>query len=254
MRAPVSVAVVIGLLAVAPHATAQTADKSMTVFVTAAEVTDVVKLDKATEKQLRADIDAARKARKELEKQLKAKHGNKRENWPPEAEEQYFDAEEAEALANADWEYRRVRQAGLADSADDLKKSLAGEGMAGAKENVTLVSTREEAQLVVEVDGRRSSNTAGGFRDNNYWVTFKLLPGPKLATDRFKAAPRYRFRKLGYESWRLAIPRDETPFYRFEAYAQMRWGLAANVASAVIEDFIAKNYDVLVRPTTVERR
>src|SRR6185503_19644362 len=75
---------------------AQGTAKAMTVFVTAAEVVDVTKVDKETQKRLEAAIRAAEKKRKDLEKTLKAQHGNKRENWPQEAQDAFYDAEEAE--------------------------------------------------------------------------------------------------------------------------------------------------------------
>ena len=246
-------AICFALVVAAPFdASAQTAARAMTVFVTAAEVTDIAKIDKETEKRLRAAIQAANKARRDLEKQLKATHGNKRENWPSEAQNQYLDAEEAEAQAVADWEYRRVKQANLSDSAEDLKKSIIGEGMSGAKENIKLVDTRDAAQLIVEVDGRRSSNTAGGFRDNNYWVTFKIMPGPKLGSAKLNAVRDYRYgwSFTGARAVRLARPRDEFPWFRFEVYAEMRYGLAANGASRVLEHFIETSFDALTRPTS----
>src|SRR5687767_8178502 len=89
------------LLAAGPRA--EGSDKTMTVLVTAAEVQDVVKIDKATEKRLQAAMKAARDKRKDLEKALQAKHGKKREAWPPEAQDACDEAEEAEALANADY-------------------------------------------------------------------------------------------------------------------------------------------------------
>ena len=49
-------------------ARAQAADRTMTVFVTAAAVADVGKIDKATETRLLDAIKAARQTRKDLEK------------------------------------------------------------------------------------------------------------------------------------------------------------------------------------------
>ena len=166
-------------------------------------------------------------------------------------QDSYYSVEEAEALANADWAYRQTKPSGLSDSANDIKKSLNGDGLAGKKENVTVVPTREDAQLIVEVNGRRSANTGGGFRDNEYWVSFVIKAGPRLAADRFNAVPpTYKFRRFGYNAWRLAIPRPEKPEWRFEAYGDLRWSTAANVASLVIEDFVAKNYDALTSVAT----
>jgi hypothetical protein len=233
---------------------AQTSDKSMAVWVTAAEVVDVTKIDKETEKQLTTAIKDAEKARKDLEKSLKTQHGNKRETWPQEAQDRLYDAQEAEALANANWAYRKVKQEGLSDTVDDLKKSLIGDGVAGKKENVRLVSSPEQAQLIVEVNGRRSaySGTKGGvfaIRDDHFYISFLVKAGPQLAADRFAAVPRtYRFHRFSYQAWRLAIPRADSPVWRFEAFGDLRWGAAANVASAVVEDFIAKNYDLMIAP------
>ena len=35
-----------------------------------------------------------------------------------------YDAEEAEALAEADWAYRKAKQEGLNDTAEDIRKSI----------------------------------------------------------------------------------------------------------------------------------
>jgi hypothetical protein len=227
----------------------QSADKAMTVFVTAAGVVDVAKVDKDTEKQLRAAMDAAEEARKDLEKDLEAKHGSKKDTWPQEAQDRYYDAEEAEELAHADWDYRRMKQSALADTAEDIRKSLAGDGMAGKKENVNVVSSRDEAQLIIEVVGRRSAKTLPTqLRADRYYVSFLIKQGPKLMAAHFAAVTRdYRFRRVLYSAWRLQTPTPEAPVWRFDAYGDQRWGNAANTASVVIEDFIAKNYDVIMK-------
>lgn len=245
-----------GFVLLSADVEAQSTDKAMTVFVTAAEVVDVRKVDKETEKRLRAAIKDAEKKRRDLEKTLKAQHGNKRESWPQEAQDAYYDAEEVEALANADWGYRRVKQEGLSDSVEDIKKTVAGDGLAGKKDNITIVQTMDEAQLIVEVNGRRSANsgTQGGLvglRDDQFWISFLLKPGPKLSADRFAAVPRdYRLRNFRYNVLRLAAPRAESPQWRFEAYNTQRWGMAANAASILIEDFIAKNHAAMMAPGT----
>ena len=245
-------AILSGFVLLSTGLSAQTADKSMTVMVLAADVVDVTKIDKETEKRLTTAIKDAEKKRKDLEKILKAQHGKKREDWPPDAQDAYYDVEEAEALANADYAYRRVKQAGLSDTVEDIKRSIIGDGMAGKKENVTIVNTRDEAQLIVEVNGRRSGSSGSQpgllvVRDDQYWISFLVKPGPKLGVDRFAAVPpTYRFRRMNASAWRLAIPRPDSPEWRFEAYGMQRWGNAANAASNVIEDFIAKNYDSML--------
>jgi hypothetical protein len=149
-----------------------------------------------------------------------------------------------------------VKQEGLADSAEDIKKSVVGDGMAGRKENIKLVDSADQAQLIVEVNGRRSASSGGGgllgaVRDDQYWISFFVKGGPKLTAQQFAAVPtNYRFRRFGHRAWRLAIPRPDSPVWRFEAYGDQRWGNAANVASVLIEDFIEKNYERLVSAAT----
>ena len=232
------------LALVAAHATAQTADKAMKVHVTAAQVEARKDVDKETRKQLEAAIDAAQAKRKDLEKELKAQYGKKREEWPQDKQDLYYDAEEAEALAEADLAYRKVDPEGLSDTVEDIKRSLAGEGAAGAKENVIIVPNPEEAELIVEVVARRSGKTLPTqLRADRYWVSFVIKAGPKLEATRFAAVPRtYRFKQFGRSGWRLQTPRPEAPFWRFDAYGDQRWGSAANTASVVIEDFVEKNY------------
>ena len=234
------------------------ADKTMTVFVTAAAVPDVGKIDKATETKLLDALKVARQKRKDLEKTLKAQHGNKREAWPAEIEDQMYDAEETEALAEADWAYRKVKQEGLSDTAADIRKSIAGDGVAGKKDHIALVDSAADAQLIVEVNGRRSGSSGSQpglmiVRDDLFWVSFVVKPGPKLPADRFAAVPRtYRLRRMGYQAWRLAIPRPDHPEWRFEAHSTQRWGAAANVASVLVEDFIGKNYDAMLSAGSAE--
>jgi hypothetical protein len=234
---------------------AQTSDKAMAVYLTAAQVTDVTKIDKETEKRLEQAIKDADGKRKDLEKALKAQYGGKREKWPVEAQDRYLDAEEEVALASAALSYRKVKQEGLIDSVEDIKQALGGYGLAGKKENVRLVDTASEAQLIVDVVGRRSGSggQAGGLlalRDDRYWVLLAIRGGPMLSPERFAAVPLgYRYGRFGTTGWRLTRPRPGAPEWRFEAYGDLRWANAAHVASLIIEDFVAKNYDAMMQKT-----
>jgi hypothetical protein len=217
----------------------------MTVFVTAAPMVDV-KVDEEARKIASAKTQAAIQARKDLEKTLKAKYGDKRGKWPKEAEDAYTEAEEAVAAANADWIYR-TKQEKLGDSVADINRAVAGEGV-GRKENVLVVPSRNDAQLVVEVTGRRSGKSAlAGLKDDEFWIIFNVKAGPKLSADRFAAVPRdYRLQRLRYSVSRLAAARPESPQWRFEAYNVQQWFHAGNAVSILIEDFIAKNYDAMM--------
>ena len=237
-----------GLALLSGRVHAQNTSKAMTVFVTAADVVEVTKVDKDTETRLRAAIKDTETKRKDLEKALRAKHGKKQEDWPADAKAAYADAEEAAALASADYGYRVVKPTGLSDSVEDIKQATAGAGLAGQKAGVTIVQTRDEAQLILEVNGRRSGKIAGfGLRDDQYWISFLVKPGAKLSNDRFDAVPRdYRLSNFRYSVVRLAAPQPDSRQWRFEAYNTQRWSMAANAVSILIEDFIAKNYDAMV--------
>lgn len=240
-----------GVLVTAGVAHGQPGDKAMTVFVTAAPLADVKKVDKETETRLFAAIKDAETKRKDLDKSLKAQHGKKRDAWPQGAQDAISDAEEAVALAQADYAYRKVKSEGLADSAEDIRKAILGEGLSGEKNHIRIVSSADEAQLIVEVNGRRSSysGATGGLmalRDDQFYISFLVKAGTKLEAERFANVPRtYRLRGFGATVYRLGVPKPEAPWWRFEAYGTMKWGSAANGASKLVEDFIEKNYDAM---------
>src|SRR5688572_2685277 len=146
-------------VALAPVAGADGPEVPLRVFVTAAQVEARKDVDDATKKALKAKRDEAREARKALEKQLKDQLGKKRETWPPEKDDELYALEEAEALAEADYEYRKIDPKGIADSVKDLTESIQGKGVAGRKERITLVESAADADLVVEVQARRSGKT-----------------------------------------------------------------------------------------------
>jgi hypothetical protein len=241
-----------GVLVSAGVSHGQPGAKAMTVFVTAAPLAEVQKVDKATETRLLAAIKDAETKRKDLDNSLKAQHGKKRDAWPQDAQDAMFDADEAVALTQADYAYRKIKPQGLADSAEDIRKAIAGAGMSGEKNNIRLVSSAEEAQLIVEVNGRRSSSSGatGGLlavRDDQFYISFLVKAGPKLRADRFANVPRtYRLRGMGATVYRLGVPKPDAPWWRFEAYGTMKWGSAANGASKLIEDFVEKNYDAMM--------
>ena len=251
MNRPVSF-VIGGIVLLAGVAHAQPGDKAMTVFVTAAPVAEVKKVDKDTETRLLAAIKDAKTKRADLEKTLKAQHGKKREDWPQDAQDTYADADEAVVLAEADYAYRKVKVEGLADSADDIRKSIAGEGLTGQKNGIRVVNTADDAQLIIEVNGRRSAasgNTGGllALRDDTFYISFLVKAGPKLPAERFASVPKtYRYRRMTQVVYRLGTPHPDAPWWRFESYGTFKWGSAANGASALVEDFIQKNYDAMI--------
>jgi hypothetical protein len=224
------------------------ADTVLKVAVTAATPEPRKDVDPALKKELETKMQATSKARRDLEKQLKSEYGKKEEAWPKDKQDAYFEAQEAEALAEADYEYRRINPEALADTAQDIRNSLSGKGaFQTRKDNVILVEAPADADIVVEVVARRSAKTLPTqLRADLYYISFLLKPGGKMAADRFAAVSReYRFRRFGQSAWRLQAPKPDAPVWRFDALGQQRWSNAAGTAALLVNDFIEKNYGVL---------
>ena len=242
----------IGLVFVAAPAAGQT---PMKVYVTAAQVQERKDVDDATKNALKARKDAARETRKAKENEIKAAHGKKKEQWPPETQEEFFEVDEAAALAEADYEYRKIEIKGITDSVQDVVESIQGKGLAGRKDRVALASSAEEADLVVEVRARRSGKTLPTqLKADRCYLLFSLGPGGRLDAERFAKVPaNYRPGKFGAAVWRLASPKPESPVFLFESYNGGGsefgcHGAAANAAATAIDKFIQDNGALLASP------
>lgn len=245
-NAPVVVAL---CLAVSPAAEAATPLK---VYVTAAEVEARKDVDEATKNALKARREQAREARKAREKQLKEEYGKKREAWPAEKDEELYLLEEAEALAEADFEYRRVDPKGLADSVKDVTESIQGKGSASKKDSVVLATSAADADLVLEVAARRSGKTLPTqLRPDRCFLLFNVAPGGKLDAASFAKVPAsYRPKRFGMWVWKIASPKADRPAFTFESYNGGGnefgcQGAAANAAAGTVEKFIEDNYPLL---------
>lgn len=254
MRASLSLAV----LALALPVSAADAPKTvMGVFVTGAQVDAVKDVDEATKAALKAKREAAKEARKAKEKELKEKLGKKRDKWPPEKDDELYTLEEAEALARADYEYRKIDPKGIKDSVDDIVKSFQGKGTAGHKDHVSLAASAAEADLVLEVLARRAEKTLPTqLKPDWCYVFFSIAPGGKLDADHFAKVPAsYRIRKgFGWGIYKIAGPSPQAANFRFETNNLMTsgswgsfgcYGTAANAASAAVDKFVEDNYDAL---------
>lgn len=241
---PSAILAALGLaLSATPVAVGQTADKAMTVFVTASEPARRAKPTEADRQQASAAIRAAQTVRKDLDRDLKAQFGSKRDKWPADALERYADAEETELRLNTDWLYRTGGSDPLPRNVSDLKDALQGIGLAGKKDNVVIVATREQAQLIVEVHAVRTANMADDdLLNDEFWVSVLIKRGPQLSAAQFATVPRtYRFLQVT----RLAAPTDDAPWWRFEGTGLFLWSAPAKLLSRLVEDFIARNYDSL---------
>lgn len=225
---------------------------SLAVFVRAAQVEARKDVDDATKNALKAKRDQAREARKALEKQLKDQLGKKREAWPPEKDDELYLLEEAEALAEADYEYRKIDPKNLSDAVEDLQNSIRGKGMAGHKEHVALAASAAEADLVLEVAARRSAKTLPTqLKPDRCYLLFNVGAGGKMEAAQFaKVPPDYRPRGFALFAWKIASPKPERPVFTFESYNGGGnefgcHGAAANEASAALNRFIKDNYALL---------
>jgi hypothetical protein len=238
-------------------AAADTPKPVMSVFVTGAQRDAVREVDDATKAALKAKRDAAKDARKAKEKELKDQLGKKRDTWPPEKDDELYALEEAEALARADYEYRKIDPKGIEDSVEDIVESFKGKGTAGRKDRISLAPSAAEADLVLEVLARRAEKTLPTqLKPDWCYVFFSVGPGGKVDADRFAKVPAtYRIRKgFGWGIYKIAGPSAETPVFRFETNNQMTsgawgsfgcWGTAANAASAAVDKFVEDNHAAL---------
>lgn len=70
----------------------------------------------------------------------------------------------------------------LAESAEDVRKAIAGTGLRGRRQNLRLVDSAADAQLIVEIKGRRSGG--GLLLARSHSVLVGVKAGPKLANER----------------------------------------------------------------------
>ena len=247
------IAALVVALGIAPSLTfAAQPDRTMTVFVRLGEVIrhsgDPTKAE--TEKY-KAAITAAEARRRDLDKALKAQHGSKRGRWPEDALRQLQEADDRVALATSDWTFRTLdrdpkRPASPADSVDDIKQSMIGKGLASKREHIVVVPTHEEAQLVVEVEGRYRSGTLLDPVNNEFWVRFVIRRGPKLSEKQFAAVPfLYQFNGP-FPTVRLGAPGVDAPFWRFDLAGLLSFSAAGKGVASLVEDFVAKHYDLMI--------
>jgi hypothetical protein len=231
------------------------ADPSLSVYVSAASVEPRKEVDEATKNALKTRRDEASKARKALEKQLKASLGKKRETWPPEKDEELYHLEEAEAIATAEFEYRKIDPKAIGDAVLDLSRAIEGKGLqAGKKDHLTMATAATDADLFVQILARRSEKELGAVVPSHCWVLFTIGPGGKMDPAQFARVPAgYRPRKFLLQAWRLASPAEERPYFTFEGYngggsSIGCHGAAANSASTLIDKFAEDNYATLTAP------
>ena len=251
-RGAIAAAILVPLLGL-PIAFAGQPAKTMTVFVAAGRLLDLGEVTRAEEQTYEAAIDAARVARQSVDKTLKAQHGSKRDRWPAEAIRQLQEADDKVTLAMSDWTYRSLRRRdpkrplSVDDSVEDIKESMAGKGLASVREHIVLVSSPAEADIVVEVEGRRMKGSWTEPTSSERLLRVAITRGARLSEKQFAAVPHsFQGRSPGYTSVRVAGPRPDAPQWRFEVIAPLAFNTAAKAAAGLIDDFIAAHYDAMM--------
>ena len=181
--------------------------------------------------------------------------GKDRAAWPPERDLELVRLEEAEALAQADYDYRRSDPRAVFEVARTMTESLDGRHAAGRAEHVILAVSETEADLVVNVTAVRTAKTfPTQSRADRCYALFTVGPGTQMSAARFARVPAsYRLKKLGLNAWKIAGPRADAPVIYFESYngGGKEFGCqtaAASAACAAVDRFVEDNHGLLAAP------
>jgi hypothetical protein len=183
-----------------------------------------------------AAISQTREEMLKIAERLRKQHGDKTGNWPPEVWKEFYVAEDANTLAVAHRDYQRPEtRLGLADSVEDFRRG------AGGNKGMTMVTTAEEASLVVQITGRRRIS-APGPTDNRYFIRFRLTPGAKMSPERFHELT-YGYKWNTPWAKLIAHPKDPSPYVDLEAGSPASWKNGAGLVRAVVDAFIKERVD-----------
>jgi hypothetical protein len=190
--------------------------------------------------------------RKALQNRLQQDYGKDRSAWPPEKQAELVKLEDAEALAQADFDYRRSDRRGVLEVAKEMMAAFESRRTSGRPERTRLAATESEADLVVNVAAARTGKTfPTQSRPDRCYVLFTIGPGTTMSASRFAQVPStYVLKKLGLNAWKVAGPRPDAPAVYVEAYngGGQEFGCqagAAAAACAAVDRFVEDNYQVL---------
>jgi len=189
----------------------------------------------ASRKARQAEAD--RKA-KDLEKQLKAQYGKDEFEWPPEKRMELLKAQGAGLDTMG--EYDKATPKDVSDSIQDLTGAATGKPGDGL---LHPVASPQEADLVVEVMGRRSEKAEPmvGLAAK-YGLLLRVGPGGKLDPARLD-----NVKVFWLDSWGPASVNEvhryssQEPYWTLEILATVRWTEAANQAASLLADFVRKS-------------
>lgn len=187
---------------------------------------------------LKGKSESAAKTANDAYKDLKKQYGKDKAKWPADRRSAYFDAVDAAGTAWSEAYYYARPAAEKADSVKDFSDKLAKR----KDKYVTLAASREQADLVIEVMGRRGM---AKFVSGSKYLCFDLLPG-KVPADALLDLPRERFDPwFDDRVWALRWPKPGEPGFRFEVNDSERWSDVADYGVRTVEEVAKTYYDAL---------
>lgn len=218
---------------------AQEQQNKVNVFVTVAS-SDA---NQSSEEELKAKRDDAEAAYEKFEADMKSQY-KKRDLWPDDKKSREFELSHNAFVTEAMYEYRHPVMEDLQDSVQDIVESLENKHTAGYSKNVTVVSSAEDAHLLVEVIVRRAPIVTSylGAESMTYVVCFRIVSGGKLDPASFgKIPPAWYPMEFSTSATMLKKYSSDNPYFTFETSSPARWHNDGSEAATLIFDFIKEN-------------
>lgn len=173
-----------------------------------------------------------------LAKDAYKKYGKDRTKWPADVRSSYWEAWDAQGIAwSANYYVARPAEE-KADSVADIQKSI---GKVRKNSYTSLAPTKGEADLVVEIVGRKGLPK---FMAGGKWLAFDLMPGRIPAATLMKL-PREFHPWLEESISAFHWPKANEPYARFEVSHPERWVDVAGNVRETLEELVKANYDLL---------
>lgn len=187
----------------------------------------------------KAKSEEASKAYDQVFNNLKKQFGKDRAKWPEDKRTEYYNALDASGVAWSEHYYYARPAKEKADSVTDLTKSL---GKSRKEAYVVLAERREDADLLVEILGRKGQ---AKFVVGAKYLGFDILPG-KLPVERLLKLPRQAF-KPWFDDRLLTLhwPKPGELYLRFEVSDQERWQDVAAFVGRTADELAKAYYDTL---------
>jgi hypothetical protein len=211
----------------------------LSVFVQARA--DEAERSAAEQSTLKERSDAASESFQNLEKDLRKQFGKDATKWPEDRRRAYYEAMDALGVAWSESYYYARPAKEKADSIRDTGKYLSKDRK---NSYVTLAPSREEADLLMEIMGRRGQ---AKFIAGSKYLGFDILPG-KISTEALLTLSREQF-KPGFDTHVITLhwPKPGEPYFRFETNDTERWQDVAEYAVMTVAE-LAKTYYETLKP------